>query len=531
MLSTATTRLTKPMARSTLQSSRAAFGSYSMPLSVRFASTTKLPSKVYPSAAEAVKDIKSGSIVLSSGFGLCGTPDTLIKAISENDSIKDLTCVSNNAGSGQRGLGKLLHSKQVSKMISSFIGSNKYFEQEYLAGRVGLELTPQGSMVEKCRAGAFGIPAFYTPTGFGTSVQKGELVIRYEEQAEGSKSSPVPKEYSKPKEVRNFNGRDYILEQSIQADVAIVHVWKADEMGNCMFRYAASNFGAAFAKNARLTIVEAEEIVPVGSLDANTIHLPSIFVNRIVKATEEKGIEVITVQEDKKSSQADKSEKSDARTRRERISQRAASEVKDGDYVNLGVGMPALVPSFLPEGVNVIMHSENGILGMGPYPTKDQVDADLVNAGKETVTLLPGASTFESSESFGMIRGGHVDVTMLGALQVGANGDLANYMIPGKVMKGMGGAMDLVSSPDHTKVVVLTDHVDKNGRSKIVQDCKLPLTGARCVSRIITDLCVFDVDRIGNEGLTLIELQPGVTLQEVEQKTDAKFNIGPGVEA
>lgn len=417
-------------------------------------------------------------------------------------------------------------------MISSFIGSNKYFEEQYLSGRCRLTLTPQGSIVEKCRAGAFGIPAFYTPTGYNTAVQTGELVVQYEPREEGSKEKPKPKEWSKPKEVREFNGRNYILEEAINADVAIVHVWKADEMGNCIFRYAASNFGAAFAKNAKLTIVEAEEIVPVGSLDPNFIHLPSIFVNRIVKATEEKQIELVTISEDKSGDASSNraEEKSQARSRREYITKRAAKELRDGDYVNLGVGMPSMVPNYLKDGVQVVLHSENGILGMGPYPTKDKVDGDLVNAGKETVTLLPGAAVFDSSESFGMIRGGHVDVTMLGALQVDASGNLANYTVPGSVMKGMGGAMDLCSSPDRTKVIVLTDHVDKKGRSKIVQEANLPLTGSRCVRKIITDLCVFDVD-IENGGLTLIELGEGVTLKEVEEKTDAKFKLGPGIEA
>ncbi|KAG8407763.1 hypothetical protein J3459_018358 [Metarhizium acridum] len=165
----------------------------------------------------------------------------------------------------------------------------------------------------------------------------------------------------------------------------------------------------------------------------------------------------------------------------------------------------------------------------GPYPTKDQVDPDIVNAGKETVTLVPGASVFDSSESFGMIRGGHVDVSILGALQVSANGDLANFMIPGKVFKGMGGAMDLVANPDKTKIVVATEHVAKNGTSKIVQQCDLPLTGARVVSTIITDLCVFQVDR-KNGGLTLTELAPGVDIEEeVRSKTDAKFAVAESV--
>lgn len=231
------------------------------PLTVRLLSSTSPASaasinKVVSSAAEAVKDIKSGSTVLSSGFGLCGTPDTLIKAISENKSIQNLTCVSNNAGVGEKGLGRLLHSRQIGKMISSFIGSNKYFEQQYLSGHVSLQLTPQGTMVERCRAGAFGIPAFYTPTGFGTAIEKGELVVRYEERAEGDKSEPKPKEWQKPRETREFNGRGYLLEEAIYGDVAIVHAHKADEMGNCMFRLAAGNFGAAFAKNAKLTIVE-----------------------------------------------------------------------------------------------------------------------------------------------------------------------------------------------------------------------------------------------------------------------------------
>jgi len=216
------------------------------------------------------------------------------------------------------------------------------------------------------------------------------------------------------------------------------------------------------------------------------------------------------------------------RLRREKIVKRAAKELKNGMYVNLGIGMPMLAPGFLEPGVTVHMQSENGILGMGPYPTKDQVDADIVNAGKESTTLLPGAATFDSTESFMMIRGGHVDVSMLGAMEVSQTGDLANYMIPGKKVMGMGGAMDLVSNPENTKVIIVMDHVAKGDRHKILEKCNLPVTGVRCVSQIITDLCVFDVDRVKGK-LTLTELQPGVSLDEVKAKTGCDFEIASDV--
>jgi len=468
--------------------------------------------KIYKSSEEAVKDFKDNSSVLVGGFGLCGIPENIIAALVKKGT-KGMTVISNNCGVEDFGLGLLLNNKQIKRMVGSYVGENKNFEQQYLTGELEVELLPQGTMAERVRAGGFGIPAFYTPAGYGTLVQNGGFPIKL------AKDGKTPLIVEEPKEVRVFNGRPYLMEYGLKTDYALIKGWKADTKGNMVFRRSARNFNPDMAKAAHCTIAEVEEIVPAGTLDPDEIHLSGIFVDRLVQGEKyEKRIEKSIIGlHDGFSINGVKQKEQAVRLR---IAKRAALEIENGMYVNLGIGIPTIVPQVMDPSIQVEWQSEIGLIGIGPYPKADQIDPDVINAGKETITTIPGTAFFSSSESFGIMRGSHLNVTMIGGMQVSKTGDLANWIIPGKKVKGMGGAMDLVTSG--SKVIVLMEHCNKNGGHKILDNCTLPLTGYRVVSKVITNMGVFE---FRDNDIWLTEIAKEFTLEDVKISTGTTYQV------
>lgn len=436
------------------------------------------------SAKEAAQKVKDGDTLLIGGFGMTGNPTNLLHVLATTET-NGLTYVANNVGEPDLGGGKLLCNEQIKKIVGSYFTSNRDAVDAALSGDVEYELLPQGTLAEALRAGGAGIGGFYTPASAGTLLAEN-------------------------RETRVLNGTEQVLVEGIRGNVAFIRAWKADTVGNLVYRMTEQNFNKAMATAADIVIAEVQEIVPAGTLDPETIHTPGCFVDFLVESP---------LSEENLGISASIETHREIPESRINIARRAYQELQRGDMVNLGIGIPTLVSEFIQAKDEIVVHTENGMLGMGPSPADGGGAMDYpVNAGKIPVTPLDGTSYFDSADSFGMIRGGHIDVAIMGGLEVDESGNLANWSVPGKPLLGVGGAMDLASGAK--RLIITLTHTSRDGSSKIVPSCQLPLTAKNAVSTIITDLAVFDYSA---GELTLREIMPGSSLEEVRAKTAARF--------
>ena len=440
--------------------------------------------QITPRQAAAL--VKTGDTLLVGGFGMTGNPTQVLHALAETD-VGEITYIANNVGEPGLGGGRMLRNGQIRKAIGSFFTSNPEAVAAAQSGAIEFEVMPQGTMVEAIRAGGAGIGGFFTPTAAGTVLAEG-------------------------RETRRIDGRLHVFQPALRANIALIRAWSADTAGNLAYRMTEQNFNRAMATAADLVIAEVEECVPAGELPPESIHTPGCYVDYLVP------VKTSVADLGSSASIADSGKK--AGGMRMKLARRALAELRPGDIVNLGVGIPTLVADLITPAHGIILHTENGMLGVGPAPESGGAMEYPINASKIPVTALPGSSYFDSADSFAMIRGGHVDVAIMGGLQVDERANLANWAAPGRPLLGVGGAMDLASGAK--RLIVTMTHASRDGQSKIVPSCTLPLTATNAVDVIITELAVF---RFCDGRLTLTELLEGASLEEVKAKTDALFEI------
>ena len=451
--------------------------------------------KIFGSPEAAIADIPDGASIAVTGFGTSyGFPVSLLVA-TRDKGVKNLCLVSNGLGAvGQLRSMLLVANRQVSRMIVSFSwrpGPRTPADDLIEAGEIDVELVPQGVLVERMRAGGAGIPAFYSPVGIGTSVAEG-------------------------KEAREFDGKPHILERAIRIDYAFVRGYRADRLGNVELRGSNRNFTPSFAKAARVTIVEVDEIVEVGEIDPERVGLPGIFVSRVVQAT----VEPDDVRPASRRP-VDKPREYNGKPgwTRDEMARRIAGLLPEPSYVNLGVGMPTLVSKYIADR-DIILHGENGLLGYRGLREGEPIDRNVFDAGGGYVAAVPGTAFFDSVEAFEMARSGRLHAVVLGGYQVDQEGSLANYSLTDARRGGIGGAMDLIAGKQ--LLIVMMEHRDSQDRPKLVRQSSYPLTGRTCVDVVVTDLAIL---RRSNGRFVLEEVAEGFTPGEVQALTDMEIEV------
>ncbi len=460
--------------------------------------------KVVASARQAVADVPDGATILIGGFGVVqGWPTSLLEALREHGA-RDLTLIANTPGVGPTSPQLLAEAGLVAKLVASYAVYPKQrtpMDAGIRAGHIALELVPQGTLIERLRAGGAGLAAFYTPTGADTEV-------------------------TRDREVREFDGRRFVLETALRGDFALVRAARADRHGNLVYRRGSRNFNPVMATAARVTIAEVDDVVDAGALDPEAVVTPGVWIDRVVRC--ERPLDVAALRELSRrwGRQWDLEVRERASGPRgippDLMVRRVARLLRPGEYVNLGLGLPTLTSSALDPAQDVTLHSENGMLGFGPLAAEGEEDIHCYNASGQLVRQHPGASYFDAASAFAMARSGRVGTVVLGGFQVSQDGDLANWNVPATGVGGIGGAMDLAAGA--ARIIVVMFHLTRDGVPKLVERCTYPLTAVRCVRTVVTDLALIDVEP---DGFLLREVAPGVSADDVRQATAAPLRVAP----